>query len=83
MGAGEVATRAEGDASAKVGRINENGSMGMVDPQCRMIGLHIYDAIIKVAVSHAAQTVTSECHVKLHIAPFFYALSLWTQTFDD
>ena len=46
--AGELVTLAMGNASAKVGRVNSNGIMGIVDPECRMIALHIYDAIIKV-----------------------------------
>ncbi len=46
---GELVTHAMGNASAKVGRVNSNGIMGIVDPECRMIALHIYDAIIKVS----------------------------------
>ena len=46
--AGELVTQAAGDASSRVGRVNENGSTGIIDPLCRMIALHIYDAIIKV-----------------------------------
>lgn len=38
-----------GNASAKVGRINNNGIVGIVDPDCRTIALHIYDAIVKVS----------------------------------
>lgn len=37
-----------GDAASRVGRINENGSIGIIDKECRMIALHIDDAIVKV-----------------------------------
>lgn len=41
-------TRANGDASDRVGRQVEAGQRGIVDPQCRLIGLHLYDGLFKV-----------------------------------
>ena len=46
--AGELVTRANGDASDRVGRQVELGQRGIVDPQCRLIGLHLYDGLFKV-----------------------------------
>lgn len=46
--AGELVTRAAGDASDRVGRQVELGQRGIVDPQCRLIGLHLYDGLFKV-----------------------------------
>ena len=42
-------TRANGDASDRVGRPVEVGQRGIVDPQCRLIGLHLYDGLFKVS----------------------------------
>ena len=44
-------TQALGEASSRVGRPSENGSMGIIDPLCRMIALHIYDAIVKASTT--------------------------------
>ena len=41
-------TRANGDASERVGRPVDLGQRGLVDPQCRLIGLHLYDGMFKV-----------------------------------
>lgn len=45
--AGELVTRANGDASDRVGRAVELGQRGIVDPACRLIGLHLYDGLFK------------------------------------
>ncbi|PSC68559.1 DNA damage-binding 1 [Micractinium conductrix] len=45
---GELVTRANGDASDRVGRPVELGQRGLVDPQCRLIGMHLYDGLFKV-----------------------------------
>ena len=43
-----VDTRAYGDAQDQIGRPAERGVTGLVDPLCRMIGLHIYDGLFKI-----------------------------------
>lgn len=48
LGAGELVTRANGDIQDQVGRPCDNGQIGIVDPACRMIGLHLYDGLFKV-----------------------------------
>jgi hypothetical protein len=45
---GELITRANGDVSDRVGRPCEAGQIGIIDPDCRIIGLHLYDGHFKV-----------------------------------
>lgn len=45
---GEVVTRANGDVSDRIGRPTDNGQIGIIDPDCRLIGLHLYDGLFKV-----------------------------------
>jgi hypothetical protein len=40
--------RANGDAVDRVGKLAGIGQIGLVDPDCRMLGLHIYDGFFKV-----------------------------------
>lgn len=44
----EIITKAHGDVSDQVCRPSETGSIGIIDPECRMIGLRIYDGVFKV-----------------------------------
>ncbi|KAL3643734.1 DNA damage-binding protein 1a [Castilleja foliolosa] len=44
----EIITRAMGDVSDRIGRPTDNGQIGIVDPDCRLIGLHLYDGLFKV-----------------------------------
>lgn len=46
--AGELVTRAMGDVSDRIGRATDNGQIGIIDPDCRLIGLHLYDGLFKV-----------------------------------
>ena len=32
----------------KIGRSCDTGMIGIIDPQCRMIALHLYDGLLKV-----------------------------------
>ncbi|RWW05191.1 hypothetical protein GW17_00031548 [Ensete ventricosum] len=40
--------RAMGDVSDRIGRPTDNGQIGLIDPDCRLIGLHLYDGLFKV-----------------------------------
>ena len=53
VSAGELVTRASGDVKDRVGRPVVNGQIGIVDPWCRMIGLHLYDGLFKVRSRHS------------------------------
>lgn len=44
----ELITRAMGDVSDRIGRPTDNGQIGLIDPDCRLIGLHLYDGLFKV-----------------------------------
>ena len=41
-------TRAAGDVADRVGRPCDGGALGAVDPECRALGLHLYDGLLKV-----------------------------------
>ena len=41
-------TKASGDASDTIGRPVDNGQLGFIDPECRAIGLHLYDGLLKI-----------------------------------
>jgi hypothetical protein len=41
-------TVASGDVSDTIGRPVDNGQLGLLDPECRCIGLHLYDGLLKV-----------------------------------
>lgn len=45
---GRLETCSHGDVSDRIGRPAENGQVGLVDPACRCIALHLYDGILKV-----------------------------------
>eukprot|EP00898_Chlorokybus_atmophyticus_P002114 jgi/Chlat1/2903/Chrsp2S04662 len=45
---GELVTRASGDVPDRLGRPTDNGQIGIIDPECRIIGLHLYDGLFKV-----------------------------------
>ncbi|CAL8361991.1 unnamed protein product [Gadus morhua 'NCC'] len=44
----DIITRAHGNVQDRVGRPSETGIIGIVDPECRMIGLRLYDGLFKV-----------------------------------
>jgi DNA damage-binding protein 1 len=45
---GELLTRAMGDVSDRIGKPVDSGQIAHIDPERRMIGLHIYDGFFKV-----------------------------------
>ena len=54
-------TAANGDVLDKVGRPVDAGMVGIVDPGCRMIGLHMYDGLFKVRRWHCSYTYPQRC----------------------
>ncbi|GFX77483.1 DNA damage-binding protein 1 [Trichonephila clavipes] len=44
----EIITRAHGNVADTIARPSETGSIGVVDPTCRLIGLRLYDGLFKV-----------------------------------
>jgi len=45
---GEIITRANGDLRDRVGKAADIGQIGIIDPDCRLIGLHLFDGSFKV-----------------------------------
>ncbi|KAG8438196.1 hypothetical protein GDO86_008764 [Hymenochirus boettgeri] len=44
----DIITRAHGNVQDRIGRPSETGVIGIIDPDCRMIGLRLYDGLFKV-----------------------------------
>ncbi|XP_014678579.1 PREDICTED: DNA damage-binding protein 1-like [Priapulus caudatus] len=44
----EIITRAHGNVQDRIGRPSETGIIGIIDPECRVIGLRLYDGLFKV-----------------------------------
>ena len=44
---GELVTQAMGDLTDRIGRPAECGQIGIVDPECRVAGAHLYDGLFK------------------------------------
>ncbi|XP_064600976.1 DNA damage-binding protein 1-like [Liolophura sinensis] len=44
----DIITRAHGNVQDRIGRPSETGIIGIIDPQCRAIGLRLYDGLFKV-----------------------------------
>eukprot|EP00271_Cylindrocystis_brebissonii_P010251 TRINITY_DN26392_c0_g1_i1.p1 TRINITY_DN26392_c0_g1~~TRINITY_DN26392_c0_g1_i1.p1 ORF type:complete len:1092 (+),score=241.19 TRINITY_DN26392_c0_g1_i1:211-3486(+) len=45
---GVIHTKAAGDVSDRIGRPTDTGQIGIIDPESRLIGLHLYDGLFKV-----------------------------------
>ena len=58
-------TMAYGDARELAGRIAEGGPLGLVDPLCRMIGMHLHNGALRVAPMDADGTVQEMFSVRL------------------
>ena len=41
-------TRAYGDVRDKIGKKSETGTLAVIDPESRVIGLRLYDSLFKV-----------------------------------
>ncbi|VVC45761.1 Hypothetical protein CINCED_3A017720 [Cinara cedri] len=44
----EIITRAHGNISDQVGKVSEIGTMAVIDPSARVIGLKLYDGLFKI-----------------------------------
>jgi hypothetical protein len=78
--------RANGDVYDRIGRPSDTGHIGIVDPETRLIGLHMYDGLFKVipidekGQLHDAFNIRMEeitvCRIPLHIF-FVFSFLLW------
>eukprot|EP00743_Colponemidia_sp_Colp-15_P005247 GILK01005646.1.p1 GENE.GILK01005646.1~~GILK01005646.1.p1 ORF type:complete len:1143 (+),score=205.41 GILK01005646.1:93-3431(+) len=62
---GEIITRANGDVQDRIGRPSENGQIGIIDPQCRLFGLHLYDGLFKVIPVDAKNQLKEAFNIRL------------------
>ena len=44
----DIVTRAYGDVRDKIGKKSETGTLAVIDPESRVIGLRLYDSLFKV-----------------------------------
>ena len=51
-------TRASGDLADRTGRPVEHGQIGIIDPDCRVLGVQMYDGLLKVSL-----------HCTIHLCP--------------
>jgi DNA damage-binding protein 1 len=78
---GEIVTRANGDVQDRVGRPVEVGQIGLVDPEVRLIGLHLYDGLFKVipfdSKGQLRDAFNIRCARRLIIVCFFTTRGKW------
>jgi DNA damage-binding protein 1 len=58
--AGEIVTRAKGDASSRYGRPVNGEKLGSIDPDGRCIALHLYEGSLKIVPLDVATGVAGE-----------------------
>jgi len=61
----ELVTRANGDINDRIGRPTDNGQIGIIDPEKRMIGLHLYDGLFKVIPIDAKGQLKEAFNIRL------------------
>lgn len=44
----EIITKAHGNVADRVGKASENGIIAVIDPEARVIGLRLYDGLLKI-----------------------------------
>ena len=44
----EIITRIHGNVADKIGKPSETGIIAVIDPECRVIGLRLYDGLLKI-----------------------------------
>lgn len=65
--------RARGDMQDKIGKPSELGPMALVDPEARVIGLHLYDGMFKVGgVCVAGRGVGNACSATACVCACMY-----------
>ncbi|EFA82352.1 UV-damaged DNA binding protein1 [Heterostelium album PN500] len=61
----ELVTIATGDAEGTIGRPAEAGQIGIVDPECRMIGMHLYEGLFRVVPLEHGQPVRESFSMRI------------------
>ncbi|XP_071830754.1 DNA damage-binding protein 1-like [Apostichopus japonicus] len=61
----EVITKAHGNVYDRIGRLSETGAIGIIDPDCRVIGLRLYDGLFKVIPLERDNKVLKAFNIRL------------------
>ena len=56
----EIVTKANGDLSDRIGRPADSGPIAIMEPRCRLIGLHLYDGLFKVIQANPSGALDGE-----------------------
>lgn len=62
---GALVTRAAGDLADRVGKPCEVGQIALIDPDCRLISLHLYDGNMKLIPMDAQGTLQEAFNVRI------------------
>jgi DNA damage-binding protein 1 len=60
-----IVTRANGDVRDSVGRQADVGQLATIDPDCRLIGLHMYDGVFKVMPLDSRGNLSEAYNIRL------------------
>ena len=60
-----IVTRANGDVRDAVGRPADVGQLATIDPECRLIGLHMYDGVFKVMPLDSKGNLSEAYNIRL------------------
>ncbi|WVZ99800.1 hypothetical protein U9M48_045048 [Paspalum notatum var. saurae] len=66
----ELLTRAMGDVSDRIGRPTDNGQIGIIDPDCRLIGLHLMMAYLSCTFKYQDAPLISFDMLAWQVIPF-------------
>jgi len=61
----EIVTKAHGNVGDRIGRKSETGTLAIIDPEARLIGLRIYDALFKVIPLEKDQTELTAYNIRM------------------
>ena len=56
----EIVTEAKGDVMDRIGRPADAGQIAVIEPESRLIGLHLYDGLFKVIPAQASGALQNE-----------------------
>ena len=62
---GTIRTHSSGNVRDDIGRATEGGQIGIVDPSCRLIGLHLYQGLFKIVPLESDGKVQEAFNVRL------------------
>ena len=60
----DIVTQAHGNVSDQIGKPSENGIIAIVDPLARVIGLRLYDGLLKIVPLDKEITELKACNIR-------------------